>query len=192
MPCHGNEPRAAHCLPRAPHLHSAVGRGGRATPGPCEPSHLDKELDLGFLGHAGWWLLAEWWLWCECGCWSTAPPSPRSSPGCTDALPWGPGHHCCCQPESSKGGSWHHQLQRLLPGHPTCAACALQGFMPPASAATHPGRCQMLGTRLCCAQLPLPIAGSCTPTPGQYERPCQRLPSPVPPWAPSPGTPAHQ
>lgn len=109
-----------------------------------------------------------------------------------DALPWGPGHHCCCQPESSKGGSWHHQLQRLLPGHPTCAACALQGFMPPASAATHPGRCQMLGTRLCCAQLPLPIAGSCTPTPGQYERPCQRLPSPVPPWAPSPGTPAHQ
>lgn len=79
------------------------------TPGPPEPSHLNEELDLGFLGHAGWWLLAEWW---RCREHPRAVPaaSPHSSPGCTCShpclAPRHPGPPCHgAQPQSRMGGS---------------------------------------------------------------------------------------
>lgn len=79
--------------PGCPSLGNAgVAAAGAHRPGvpqaPTPLPHLDEELDLGLLGHAGWWLLAEWWQWHRCPCGAAAPPSPHSSLGCTPNHAW--------------------------------------------------------------------------------------------------------
>lgn len=138
---------------------------GRA--GPCVPPHLDEELDLGLLGHAGWWLSAEWWLWRECPRRSHGPSQPTFLPGvhplpptpgptaqrgtpCRGALPWGPATAAAASPRLARA-----------------AATWAPGLRPTA----RPGRCQALGMAPCCV-LPLrPHQGSVNPLPSPCPAP---------------------
>lgn len=123
------------------------------------------------------------WLSGGCGkCRSCGPSQPTFLPGVHPLTPTpaprpavGPRPPLLLCRGSGTGSSQHRQLRWLLPVPWGCYT------LPPTPA---DGRCQVLP---CCAQLPLPMAISCTPT-------CSTV-SPlslVPSQAPSPGTPTHQ